>query len=113
MNLSYLGERIRTRRKELGITIEQLAEKIDIGYNHLSNIERGKKTPSLETLIKIVNALDTTADIILKDSVEYAKPHLQNDIVKGIENLDSEGLRIVSEVLSVLIKNLNEAKNDE
>lgn len=113
MNLSYLGERIRERRKELGITIEQLAEKTDIGYNHLSNIERGKKIPSLETFIKIVNELDTTSDIILKDSVKYAKPHLQNDIVKGLENLDTKELKIVTDVLSALIKNLNKAQDNE
>lgn len=107
LNLSYLGERIRARRRELGFTIEQLAEKTDIGYNHLSNIERGKKLPSLKTFIKIVNVLDITSDIVLKDPVEYIKPHLQNDITKGLENLDSKGLRTVSEVVSILIKNLN------
>ncbi|MCC0627807.1 MULTISPECIES: helix-turn-helix domain-containing protein [unclassified Clostridioides] len=113
MNLNYLGERIRERRKEMGITIEQLAEKVDIGYNHLSNIERGKKIPSLLTFIKIVNELDTTSDIILKDYVKYAKPHLQNDIIEGLENLDTKGLKIVSDVLYALIKNLSENQSNE
>ncbi|HBF4280943.1 TPA: helix-turn-helix transcriptional regulator [Clostridioides difficile] len=113
MNIDYLGERIRERRKELGITIEQLAERVGIGYNHLSNIERGRKIPSLETFIKIVNELDTTSDIILKNYVKYAKPHLQNDIVAGLENLDSEGLKIVSDVLSALIKNLSKTRDNK
>ncbi|HBE9444574.1 helix-turn-helix domain-containing protein [Clostridioides difficile] len=113
MKLNYLGERIRECRKERGITIEQLAERVGIGYNHLSNIERGRKIPSLETFIKIVNELETTSDIILKNYVKYAKPHLQNDIVSGLENLDSEGLKIVSDVLSVLIKNLSKTKDNK
>ena len=113
MNLNYLGERIRDRRKELGITIEELAEKTDIGYNHLSNIERGKKMPSLETFIKIVNELDTTSDIILKDSVKYTKHHLPNNIIECVENLDEKGLNIVSDVLYALIKNLNKNQNND
>ncbi|MCC0683965.1 hypothetical protein [Clostridioides sp. ZZV14-6345] len=44
-------------------------------------------------------------DIILKDSVEYAKTHLQSDIINGLENLDSKELGIVSDALSILIKN--------
>ncbi|MFL8710801.1 helix-turn-helix domain-containing protein [Clostridioides sp. GD02377] len=111
MNINYLGERIRERRKELGITIEELAEKVGIGYNHLSNIERGRKIPSLETFIKIVNELDTTSDIILRNYVKYAEPHyktdIKNEITDGLENLDLDGLKTISEVVSVLKKNLS------
>ncbi|MCC0632632.1 hypothetical protein [Clostridioides sp. ZZV15-6388] len=69
--------------------------------------------PSLETFIKIVNELNTTSDIILKDSVKYAKHHLPNDITGRLENLDAKGLKIVSDVLYALIKNLNKNQNDK
>ena len=42
-------------RKKLGYSQEELAEKIGIGYKHLSNIERGLAKPSVLTVIKILN----------------------------------------------------------
>ncbi|HDJ1466696.1 TPA: helix-turn-helix transcriptional regulator [Clostridioides difficile] len=111
--MEFLGTRIRERRKELGLTIEQLSEKIDIGYNHLSNIERGKKVPSLSTFLELINALDISADIILRDSVENVKPHVLNKITNKLEDLNPDQLRTVEEVLTVLIKNLKYLENKD
>ncbi|EQF26820.1 helix-turn-helix transcriptional regulator [Clostridioides difficile] len=111
--MEFLGTRIRERRKELGLTIEQLSEKIDIGYNHLSNIERGRKIPSLSTFLELINALDISADIILKDSVEHVKPNVLNEITNKLEDLNPDQLRTVEEVLTVLIKNLKYLENKD
>nr|WP_228846506.1 helix-turn-helix transcriptional regulator [Clostridioides sp. ES-S-0173-01]UDN49533.1 helix-turn-helix transcriptional regulator [Clostridioides sp. ES-S-0173-01] len=111
--MEFLGTRIRERRKELGLTIEQLSEKIDIGYNHLSNIERGKKIPSLSTFLELINALDISADIILRDSVEHVQLNVLNEITNKLEDLNPDQLRTVEEVLTVLIKNLKYLENKD
>lgn len=49
---------LKTHRKKLGYTQEELAEKVEISWRQLQRIERGKSQPSLETLKKIVIALD-------------------------------------------------------
>ena len=51
---------------EVGLTQGELAEKADISVVHLSNIELGKKTPGLSTLICIAEALDVATDWILR-----------------------------------------------
>jgi len=52
-----LGKRIQKRRKELGLTQEQVAEKIDISRAYMGYIEQARNVPSLEVLEKIAKIL--------------------------------------------------------
>ena len=56
----YLGRNIKFRRKELGLTQQQLADKINISLNFMGKIEVAFSKPSLDTLIDLAIALDTT-----------------------------------------------------
>lgn len=64
-----LGDRIKEVRKQQGFTQEQLAEQVDITLEYISQIERGLKVPSLQVFIKLVEALDVSADYLLRDTV--------------------------------------------
>lgn len=55
-----LGERIRTLRRQRGWTSTQLAEKAKISQPFLTEIERGKKSPSFATLERIAQAFEAT-----------------------------------------------------
>ncbi len=54
----HLGERIKARRKELRLSLRELAEQVDLTASFLSQIERDQSSPSIESLRKISNALD-------------------------------------------------------
>jgi y4mF family transcriptional regulator len=54
---AQLGETIKRRRKELGITQPHLAELAGISTNTLYKLERGQSNPSLEVLNKLVEVL--------------------------------------------------------
>ena len=45
------GQEIRRRRKALGMTIEQLAEKAELTPNYLGTLEVGRRDPSLSTVL--------------------------------------------------------------
>lgn len=60
-----VGDRIKRRRKAAGLTQEALAEQIGLSKNHLSNIERGRYLPTIETLLMICDALGQTPDYYL------------------------------------------------
>lgn len=62
-----LGRHIFARRKELGLSQNSLAEKLDISREHLAKIETAKRTVSLDLLIEIANALDTK----VKDLIDF------------------------------------------
>lgn len=55
-----LGEHIRLLRQNRGLSQEQLALRANLNTSFLGQIERGGKKPTIETLEKIVNALDIT-----------------------------------------------------
>lgn len=55
---SQVGARIRERRKELGLSLRELAERIDLTASFLSLVERGHNTPSLDSLWRIAEALE-------------------------------------------------------
>lgn len=57
-----VGRRIALRRKSLGRTQADTEEKAGIGDGYLSKIETARSIPSLETLMKICSALETTPD---------------------------------------------------
>ncbi len=65
MNYESLGKRIRKQRKEKNFTLEQLAEILDVSTTFIGQIERAKGIPSLETFVKIANALDVSTDSLL------------------------------------------------
>lgn len=71
MELDYteIGRRIARRRKELGLRQVQVCERAGINDKYLSCIERATSIPSLEVLMKLALALDTTPDAFLVGSV--------------------------------------------
>ena len=84
MDYELLGKRIRDERLLLRLTIEQLAERVDKSTNYIGQIERNDGKPSLETIVDIANALGTTVDELLKDSLQ--KEHCDS-VIKEISTL--------------------------
>jgi len=52
-----VGSNIRTCRTDAGLTLEKLAEKADMSWPYLSEIERGRENISLDKLVKLAQAL--------------------------------------------------------
>lgn len=62
--LIYMGRKIQARRKEMGLTQEQLAEKIGCSITHLCRIEGGSK-PGLDALLRLSRVLGYSLDELL------------------------------------------------
>ena len=69
MDKVELGKNIRAARKMRKLTLEALAEKIDIGRVYLGEIERGKKLPSMKVFINLVEVLMTIQDMVIMQVV--------------------------------------------
>ena len=59
-NLVKIGEVLKSRRKELKISQEKLANTIGIDRKHLSAMENGRQNMTISTLCKVADALDIT-----------------------------------------------------
>lgn len=63
--LKQIGVRISNRRKQLNYTQEQIAEKMGVSIQMVSNLERGNKAIKIENLLKISEILNVSTDYIL------------------------------------------------
>lgn len=61
-----MGKRLKEKRKALGLTQEQLAEKLNISIKHYGGVERGIAGLSLENLIELSNILGVSLDYLVK-----------------------------------------------
>lgn len=66
MITDIVGQRIRTLRKEQGLSQEKLALKADLDRTYLAGAEQGKRNISLKSLDKIVSALDVSFEEFFK-----------------------------------------------
>lgn len=82
LDYSAIGHRIAKRRKELGLRQVEVCEKAGINDKYLSSIERAVSIPSLEVLVKLAFALDTTPDEFL-----IGTAHHDNDMWKNVAEI--------------------------
>jgi transcriptional regulator with XRE-family HTH domain len=91
MNFEEIGKRIRKRRKELKLTQEALAEKIDVTSTYIGAIERSTSKCSIETLAKLSTILDLDMDYLLfgitKSNADFVFTKLLNSMPKDKQNL--------------------------
>ena len=75
MNTLWVNEYESSAKKRIGQS-EQFAERVELSANYVGDLERGVKIPKLETFIRIVEVLDVSADVLIRDSVASAS-HVQ------------------------------------
>lgn len=96
MDLTLLGNRIRIAREKKGITQEELAERVNISPSHISVIERGVKTARIDTVARIANELDVSADYLLQDLVKRSR---ESQLLSSIMELpESDRNRLLTAV---------------
>ena len=65
--IAGFGRSVRKRRIELGLTLRACAEDRNFSYGWLSQLERGKRNPTLATLLDIADALNTPLASLIED----------------------------------------------
>ena len=71
-----LGQSIRTVREQRGLSLRELARRVDVSPSFISQIELGKANPSVGTLYSIVSVLGTTLDDLIGDPSGDGGPEL-------------------------------------
>jgi transcriptional regulator with XRE-family HTH domain len=80
---SVVASSIRVLRRRKGLTLATLAEKTNLDKGYLSRIERGQKSPSIGTLLKIAEALDVQVGHLFGETTANSIT-----IVRHNENID-------------------------
>lgn len=98
-----IGLRIKNLRRSEGLSQEELAERMGISSKYLSSIERGKENPTLDTVIKLANALKIELSEIFNFSHEgKTKKDLVTFITTLLKTRDEEKLKLACKLIKAV-----------
>ena len=107
--LIELGERIRKRRQEMKLSQESFAEKAGISVNTVSRIEGGQTAMSVEIFRKMIEILETDANILLgKEEGDTERQESVQEVLYQIQKLDWKEQKIIMQTIDSLIDSFNE-----
>lgn len=85
-----IGGKIKTLRKQKGISQKSLAEQADISYSFMSDIEKGKSNPSFDKLQRICSVLNVDYSYILGSTINSEEEgKIYHDILSYINEVKS------------------------
>ena len=100
-----LGKRIAKRRKELGLKQYQVSEKAELSDKYISCIETAKSIPSIDVLVKICRALETTPDTLLLGAVSNTNSaEYERQLVAKLSKLDPEARHLAVDMLDRFVQ---------
>lgn len=84
--MKNIGVTLKSLREEKGYTLRQVAEKAQMPFPHLSNIENGKKIPGLDLIDRICFALGVPLKhVILKSELEREFKEERKILLKDLQ----------------------------
>lgn len=108
MDYVRLGHRIREERLKLNLTQARLAEDIDISDTYMGQIERGERSLTLDTLVRLVNRLGVSIDYLLKDSVGMDNDNIFKQFRQIIDTQSDRRKQMAIDILKTMFTHLDE-----
>lgn len=88
-----LGIRIKIKREKLGLSQAELAGKVQLSTQHISNVENARSKIGLEKLVDISNVLDCSVDELICGSAKSGKAVYHSEIAEMLEDFSDTELR--------------------
>ena len=98
-----VGKRIAARRRELGLKQWQVNEMEEHCNNYISNVERATTIISIDVLMKICTALDTTPDALLLGAVTDEDNDYQRSIINRVKQMSSKQARMALSMMDWIL----------
>ena len=94
---SRLGDMIRSYREKLGLTQEEMAERLQVNLTHYGNIERAACNPSFSLFLRIAKELNLSVDA-----------YTAAEITRLLSKCSKRECQIILENILTLLKNRDE-----
>lgn len=107
IDLTFLGNRIFAARKLCDLTQQELAEQTQLSVKTIHDIERGRKNPSYETLVRLIARLGVPPNTLFPVGTEIRHKELQHFIWK-FQCCCQEDQKILLNTLNFLAEQLLE-----
>ena len=102
IDYAKLGLKIKEIRISKGLTQDTLAEMVSCNTSHISNVENNHTKVSLNVLLAIANALNTSIDYLLSDQYENSSLALDNEILRAIKDYDTKKKEKILKIIEIL-----------
>ncbi|EOE7225735.1 TPA: helix-turn-helix transcriptional regulator [Clostridioides difficile] len=99
LDFRAIGQRIKIARIKKRLTQDTVSELINITPSHMSNIETGKSTVSLQTLIAIANVLRVSIDELLCDVILDSKVIFEKELSDILKDCNEYEIRVLVDIL--------------
>lgn len=106
IDTSHIGKRLKEERKRLHRTQEEVAEAVELTPAFIGHIERGERSLSLDTLVKLCNYYGVTIDYLLADVLPANTDETVEQIQALLQGLSRERKAAVLDILNAVIRNL-------
>ena len=102
INYKKLGLRIKAVRQSRNLTQDNLAEMVNCNTSHISNVENAHTKVSLNVLLVIANALNSSIDYLLSDQYENSSLALDNALLRAIHACDNVTHDTILKMIEIL-----------
>lgn len=99
-----IGRRIKMIRQERGFTQDQVAGMLHFSTNHYSAMERGSYGIKTETIVKLINLFECTADDIFCDVINCGYKIRSSRLEDSISKLEPSEQTRIFEVIETMVK---------
>lgn len=101
------GRKVNKLRKDKGFTAESLAEVCDVTTATIRHVEAGRRSLSLEFLLKLCNALEVTADYLLDEQYTFERYPDKHVIYNRLDSLSPKQLDLLNEMITSVLEHTN------
>jgi XRE family transcriptional regulator, aerobic/anaerobic benzoate catabolism transcriptional regulator len=108
--LVNFGEKVRTLRERQGVTLKQLAQLSGLSDRYIIQVEQGATNPSLESVLRLALALQTSVTGLLPDDANNARAELRGPARKILQLLEGRSNEQVSRIADAVSAFLEPAK---
>lgn len=112
IDLKAMGRRIRAQRESIHMTRNELAVKLGVSSKFIADIEYGDKGVSIQTLYKMTQALNLSADYILMgdtaavDGRDPEMERLKENILGPLSTCNKEQLRCMEQIARYYVEGI-------
>ena len=101
VDFKRISKKLKELRISKGLTQEYVANMADVNTSHISNIENNRVKVSLNTLVQICNALDTTVDYILSDEYLNSSSALDQNILNELQKCNKDTKERILKIIQI------------
>ena len=107
-----IGKRIREFRVKKNMSQAALADKVNVSLSQISDIERGKTSMRLTTFIGIVEALQVSADVLLRTDIPEVNTLYKSEFAEVLADCTPSEIDSILKIVKEVKRSMHNPKQE-